>query len=143
MCAAPTIPTAEQWVILMQSLTSTWLVLITRSSTAAVVIARVPTQGLSCLFLTLSPSPLQRWLPVTPTIQGPPPNPGRREPGESEATRQLEPGRTERATPRAPIPKPLRLLPSRWWPRPVSPHPLRRTRRKPTATIRMKQVGDS
>lgn len=99
------------------------------------------TQRLSCLFPALAPSPLQRWLPATLATLGPRPRRGRRERGELGATQQLEPGRTERRPLRAHIPK--RLLPPPRLPRPLpaSPHPRRRRRKKPTATIRMKQVG--
>lgn len=76
---------------------------------------------------------LQTRPPVTSAIQGPPSRPGR---SESES----EPGRTERATHQALIPKGLPLPPSPPQPLPASPHPQRRMRKKPTATIRMKGV---
>lgn len=112
--------------------------LITNSNAAAV--AALVAQRLSCLFPALSPSPLQKWLLAILAMLRPLPRSGRRERGELGATQQLEPGRTERAPHQAPIPKRL-LPPSLPQPLPASPHPRRRRRKKPTATIRMKQVG--
>lgn len=107
----------------------------------AAAVTAVMTQRFSYLFPALSPSPLQRWLLETLAMPGPLPHSGRREQGELGATQHPEPGRTEQAPHRALIPKRLLLLPSLPWPLPASPHPQRRRMTKPTATIRMKQVG--